>query len=73
MKKASAFLSQANAGFLVNNVFNGWITSSDVAINNNKQTSLSQVTNYDLYAINTSGNNVTYVVAYTANSSQYDD
>ena len=42
------------------NVFNNSITSYDIAINNGKQTSLNKVTNYDLYAINTSCFEISY-------------
>ena len=64
INKASAVSTGGNASYWISDVFNNEISSYDVAINDGKQTSLNQVTNYDVYAINTSGSEISYDVYY---------
>ena len=71
LQKATPFISQNGVGYWIENVFNGAIASYDVAVNNNKLTSLNSITNYELYAINTSGYEIDYLCAYVSNSQQY--
>ena len=71
LQKATPFMSQNGVGYWIENVFNGAIASYDVAVNSNKLSQLNSVTNYDLYAINTSGRELVYLCAYVSNSQQY--
>ena len=64
INKASAESTGGNASYWISDVFNNEISSYDVAINDGKHTSLNQVTNYDIYAINTSGSEISYDVYY---------
>lgn len=74
IQKATPLSNGGASSYWIANVFNNVISAYDIAVNSGKQTQLSQITNYDLYAINTSGNNITYNINYdfVNNNNNYD-